>query len=137
MGGEADARPILEMVVSRQTIFPMFAGLDIKSRHHRGLTGHWLPKLERPLRPRFGVMVETALAIRPIGLASLPLAAILLLPLPIFHMLHGFAVACVAGGLVERDGVMVAAGSALAMVTLCLAAARVSFARAGFLSLIG
>lgn len=97
----------------------------------------WLLKLERLLRPRFGVMVETALATRLIGLASLPLAAILLLPLPFLHMLPGAAVACLAAGLAERDGVMVAIGHALALVTLCLAVALVSFAHAGVMSLIG
>lgn len=97
----------------------------------------WLLKLERLLRPRFGVMVETAVATRLIGFVSLPLSAILLLPLPFLHILPGAAVSCLAAGLAERDGVMVAVGHALALVTLCLAVALASFAHAGVLSLMG
>ena len=77
-----------------------------------------LARLEHLLKPRHGGLVNTGFARRMIGLATLPLAAILLLPLPFVHILPGAAVALLAAGLAERDGLAVAVGYAIVIASL-------------------
>jgi hypothetical protein len=80
--------------------------------------GPFVERLERFLQPRYSALADTSLATRTIGLVSLPLSLILLLPLPFLHMIPGAAMTCLAAGLAERDGLFVAAGLALALASL-------------------
>ena len=54
----------------------------------------FLMRLERLLRPRYTFLAGTSVATRMIGIFALPLALILMLPLPFLHMLPGAAVTC-------------------------------------------
>ncbi len=56
----------------------------------------------------------------PVGLLCFILAAIITLPVPLGHVVPGTAVAVMALGLVERDGVAVTLGFALTLGALTL-----------------
>lgn len=78
----------------------------------------FVARFERLLEPRYPGLADSSLATRMVGLVSLPLSLILLLPLPFLHMIPGAALTCLAAGLAERDGLFVAAGFALAVASL-------------------
>ena len=78
--------------------------------------GPWLVRAERMLRPR-----ASWLALPPmeylVGLVSLLLALIVLLPIPLGNMLPALAISMLALGVLERDGVWVVAGFVTAAVS--------------------
>ena len=80
-------------------------------------------RLERILRPRFGFVVSSDLAERVIGLVAFPLALILFLPIPFGNIPPAAAIACLALGLAERDGLAVLLGYALSAVSVAILAA--------------
>ena len=94
-----------------------------------------MAKLERVLKPRLGFIVASDLAERLIGLVAFPLALILFLPIPFGNIPPALAIACLALGLAERDGLAVIAGyvfsaasvAILAAVSSALYAAAVAF----------
>jgi len=94
-----------------------------------------MAKLERVLKPRLGVVVTSNLAERMIGLVAFPLALILFLPIPFGNIPPALAIACLALGLAERDGLAVLVGyvfsaasvAILAAVSSALYAAAVAF----------
>lgn len=99
--------------------------------------GPFLARLEHILVPRFTAVARSRLAIRFIGLVSLPMAVILLVPLPFLHMLPGAAMVCFGLGLVERDGLAIITGHVLALATLLMIAAIAFLAHGGLQSLLG
>lgn len=88
-------------------------------------------RFERLLRPRAGLLAEGPAATRMIGLAALPLALLLLLPLPFLHMLPGAAMSCLAAGLAARDGRAVLLGFAMTVATLLAMGLLVMLGQAG------
>lgn len=76
----------------------------------------WLTRAERLLRPR-----ATALATPPmeylVGAVCLLLAVVLVLPVPLGNMLPALAISLLALGILERDGLWVAAGLAAAVAS--------------------
>jgi hypothetical protein len=82
-----------------------------------------MARLERVLKPRIGFLVTSDAAERVIGLVTFPLAVALFLPIPFGNILPAAAIACVALGLAERDGLAVAVGYALAVASAALLAA--------------
>lgn len=80
-------------------------------------------RLERILRPRFGFVVSSDLAERVIGLVAFPLALILFLPIPFGNIPPAAAIACLALGLAERDGLAVLLGYVLSAVSVAILAA--------------
>ena len=80
-------------------------------------------RLERILRPRFGFIVASDLAERMIGLVAFPLALILFLPIPFGNIPPAAAIACLALGLAERDGLAVLLGYVLSAVSVAILAA--------------
>ncbi len=82
-----------------------------------------MARLERVLRPRFGMIVASNLAERVIGLVAFPLALILFLPIPFGNIPPAAAIACLALGLAERDGVAVVVGYVLALASAAVLAA--------------
>lgn len=94
-----------------------------------------MAKLERVLKPRLGAVVTSNLAERMIGLVAFPLALILFLPIPFGNIPPALAIACLALGLAERDGLAVLVGyvfsaasvAILAAVSSALYAAAVAF----------
>lgn len=99
-----------------------------------------MAKLERVLKPRLPFIVSSDLAERLIGLVAFPLALILFLPIPFGNIPPALAIACLALGLAERDGLAVLIGYAfsltaaaiLAAVSSALYAAMVAFFTALF-----
>lgn len=82
-----------------------------------------MARLERVLKPRLGFLVNTNLAERALGLVAFPLSLILFLPIPLGNMLPAAAIACLALGLAERDGVAVGFGYVLSVASVALLAA--------------
>lgn len=80
-------------------------------------------RFERVLKPRLTVLTATDLAERLIGIVAFALAVILFLPIPLVNILPAAAIALMALGLAERDGVAVLAGYAAAALTAALLAA--------------
>jgi hypothetical protein len=74
-------------------------------------------KLERVLKPRFGLIVSSDLAERLIGFVTFALSLVLFLPLPFNNMLPAAAISCIALGLAERDGVAVGFGYLLGLAS--------------------
>ncbi|MDI1246792.1 MAG: exopolysaccharide biosynthesis protein [Rhodoferax sp.] len=74
----------------------------------------WLQRAEKLLRPRF-----TGLALPPmkhfIGLLSLLLSLLLVLPIPLGNVLPALAISLMALGVLERDGVWVMSGLAVSV----------------------
>jgi len=79
-----------------------------------------MSKLERVLRPRFGLIVSSDLAERLIGLITFALSLVLFLPIPLNNMLPAAAISCIALGLAERDGVAVGAGYVLGAASVAV-----------------
>lgn len=80
----------------------------------------WLAKAERMLRPRLGILVHPP-AEYLIGGLVLLLALVLALPIPFVNATPAFTICLLALGILERDGVWVLAGAAMAVVSLVLA----------------
>jgi hypothetical protein len=83
--------------------------------------GPWLARAERLLRPRWSLLVSHG-AERVLGAVCLVLAAVLALPIPFGNMLPAFAICLIALGILERDGVWVAVGTAVGAAALLLVA---------------
>jgi hypothetical protein len=73
---------------------------------------------ERMLHPRLPMFVGSEYARRGIGLVSFPLAVIVLLPIPFANSLPSAAIALIAAGLVEEDGLAVLLGCLSAALTI-------------------
>lgn len=82
----------------------------------------WAERVERHLRPRLPVLVG-ARAERGLGLAIMLLAAALALPIVFGNQPPAFAIALIALGLIERDGLFVLAGLASGIIALFIVAA--------------
>ncbi|MCX7349440.1 MAG: exopolysaccharide biosynthesis protein [Alphaproteobacteria bacterium] len=82
-----------------------------------------MARLERVLKPRLGFIVSSNIAERLIGLVAFPLALILFLPIPFGNIPPAAAIACLALGLAERDGLAVIVGYALSAASVAILAA--------------
>lgn len=78
-----------------------------------------LRRIERVLRPRFGLLVGPA-AERIIGLVLLVLSVILFLPIPLGNMLPAAAICLISLALIEHDGLIVVVGAILAALAILL-----------------
>ncbi|MCA3560561.1 MAG: exopolysaccharide biosynthesis protein [Aestuariivirga sp.] len=90
-----------------------------------------MAKLERVLKPRFGIVVTSNLAERLIGLVAFPLSLILFLPIPFGNIPPSLAIACLALGLAERDGLAVLVGYLFSAASVGILAAVSSALYAG------
>lgn len=85
-----------------------------------GFVGRAVPLLERGervLRPRLGLLLRPA-AERALGWLCLLLSVLLFLPIPFGNMLPALAIAVIALGLLERDGLWILCGAALGAAAL-------------------
>ncbi|NDW33430.1 exopolysaccharide biosynthesis protein [Salipiger sp. PrR007] len=78
-----------------------------------------LQRAERLLRPRLPLMT-TPLVLRAAGAVCLGLSVILLLPIPLGNILPALAISLFALGLLERDGLCLLLGFAVAGVSVAL-----------------
>lgn len=81
----------------------------------------WLRKSERVMRPRIAVL-SCGPAQRLIGALCLVLAVVLALPIPLGNILPALAICILALGVLERDGVWILLGVAIAGVAIGLLA---------------
>jgi hypothetical protein len=102
-----------QMMMARQPWLPRLIGARSLPRDRfaqlvDGLTPI-LGRIEHLLRPRWPVLVSHG-AERVLGALCLILAIVLSLPIPLGNILPAFAICLIALGVLERDGVWVAAG---------------------------
>jgi hypothetical protein len=81
-----------------------------------------LKRLESVVRPRTGLMLASW-ATFPVGLICLVLAIVITLPIPLGHFVPGIAVAVLALGLLERDGLAVGVGILVSVVGFAIVTA--------------
>lgn len=79
----------------------------------------FLVRAERLLSPRIPPL-SAPLAVRLAGGLCLGLSVVLLLPIPLGNMLPALAIAILALGVLERDGLWIIAGSLLAVLAFAL-----------------
>ena len=77
----------------------------------------WLERAEKLLRPRLSVLALPPMEYL-VGLVCLALAVILVLPIPLGNIPPAFAIALMALGILERDGVWVLAGLLVTFLSL-------------------
>ncbi|MCA3556477.1 exopolysaccharide biosynthesis protein [Aestuariivirga sp.] len=125
-----------QVMVGRQTLW--LPAVVRKRRIPRDLLRTFVDKvtpvmarLERVLKPRLGLVVTSNLAERMIGLVAFPLALILFLPIPFANMPPALAIACLALGLAERDGLAVLVGYVFSAASVGILAAVSSALYAG------
>jgi hypothetical protein len=81
-----------------------------------------LKRFETVLRPRLSILVFSNTSERVIGVATLLLAVLLFLPIPLVNILPAAAIACLALALAERDGLFAIIGYLLALSTMFILA---------------
>lgn len=89
-----------------------------------------LRRLERVMRPRLSWLAGDWM-MPPVGAVCLMLAIVITLPIPFGHMLPGAAIAVLALGVIERDGLAIAVGLIAACLGLAVAAAALAGLAAG------
>jgi hypothetical protein len=77
----------------------------------------WLERAEKLLRPRLSVLALPPMEYL-VGLVCLALAVILVLPIPLGNIPPAFAIALMALGILERDGIWVLAGLMVTFLSL-------------------
>jgi hypothetical protein len=83
----------------------------------------YMSKIEKVLKPRFGILVSSDAAERVIGFVTFALSLVLFLPIPLNNMLPAAAISCIALGLAERDGIAVGVGYLLGIASVAVLAA--------------
>ena len=78
-----------------------------------------LKRLEKAVRPRSEWMVAEWMRV-PVGGACLVLAIIIALPIPLGHVVPGTAISLFSLGMIERDGLVVWLGLAVAVAGIAL-----------------
>ena len=106
-------RPWLPGVIARRSL----ARDDLQTLVRR--IRPWLARAEKLLRPRWGLLTHPPLEYA-IGLLCLVLAVVLSLPIPLGNTLPALATSVLALGVLERDGLWVLAGTALAAFALAV-----------------
>lgn len=81
--------------------------------------GPWLSRAERLLRPRLSALARPP-AEYAVGVVCLLLAVIVFLPIPLGNILPSVAICMLALGILERDGIWVLAGAAVAVSSVTL-----------------
>ena len=100
-----------------------------------------MARFEKILKPRVSLFVNSDPAERLIGIIAFLLAVLLFLPIPFLNILPAAAIACMALGLAERDGLAVLGGYAIAaacaVVMVLISTALLAAARTFFNVLLG
>lgn len=79
----------------------------------------WLERLERHIRPRWLPLSHAAMPAI-VGVVSVGLGLVIILPLPFSNFPPAVALTCLSLGLLERDGVLIAAGLGLSAAALAI-----------------
>ena len=89
-----------------------------------------LERLERLVKPRRWPFESATTSDRVIGVIGLVLAIAVTLPIPLGNWLPAFAVAIIGLSLSERDGVFLALGTAVGVISLLIIASVIGAAGA-------
>ena len=136
------------MFVSAQILLgrrsPWLPGkLGARTVSHDGLQGladrakPWLERIEAVSRPRLAFLTRTPVD-RLVGIALVVFSASILVPLPGTNTVPGFAVVVISMGLLQRDGILVLAGTVLGtawIATLIFAGATLASLIKGWIGL--
>ncbi|NQV83784.1 MAG: exopolysaccharide biosynthesis protein [Rhodospirillales bacterium] len=87
----------------------------------------WIEKIEFYIRPRWFFLTQPPFPMV-IGALVFGLALVVMLPLPFSNFPPALALVCLSLGFLERDGVMIGIGLALAVFALTLGAVMMFFA---------
>jgi hypothetical protein len=100
----------------------------ISREHLQVYIGKALPmaqRIEKMVRPRWPALTH-GVSLNLIGGLCLVLALIITLPVPLGHLVPGAAISLMAFGLIESDGLMVAAGFLTGIIALLVVALAVT-----------
>lgn len=103
-----------KLIANRSMLRSDFAGMVDKA-------SPWIARAERMLKPRWPAL-SSHTAERLLGCFCLILAIVLALPIPLGNMLPAVAICMIAFGILEKDGVWIAIGTLLGIVSLFLVA---------------
>ena len=114
----------LEMLIGRSHLWlpPVVSKKLLPAPKLAALLTRALPgirKLEKLLHPRL-LAASDPVSRRMLGLAFVLLATIMSLPIPFTNMLPGWAMALMAIGMIERDGMMILLGLGVGAMTAAL-----------------
>ncbi|WP_103173986.1 exopolysaccharide biosynthesis protein [Paracoccus sp. SY] len=107
--------------------------------HFRALITRAMPyldRVERLLRPRLAVL-SSPLAIKAVGGVCLILSIVLILPIPFGNLLPATAIAIIALGALERDGLWILGGVLFGLATTVFLASAVAVLITALLRLLG
>lgn len=99
---------------------PIIARRSIARKDFAAFVGKatpWLAKAERLLQPRLGALAHPP-AEYVVGLVCFVLSVVLVLPIPLGNMLPALAICIMALGILERDGIWILVGMAIALASL-------------------
>nr|WP_245404692.1 exopolysaccharide biosynthesis protein [Ancylobacter gelatini] len=125
----------LQLALGRDPWLPrVIANRSIARKDFAALVGRatpWLARAEGLLRPRFGVLAHPP-SEYVVGVLCFVLAVVLVLPIPLGNMLPALAICVFALGILERDGLWILAGIALAIGSLVVVSGVIwAFVKAG------
>lgn len=107
----------------RSPVLPRFVGRRSISRDRfaamAARIGPGLDRLERGLRPRWAWLTRSA-AQRLVGVLVVVLALAIAVPFPFSNSLPGLGVCVIALGVLERDGLAIAAGCGIGLIALAV-----------------
>ena len=110
-----------QLMLGRAPWLPAFvAKRSIKQADFSALAASivpWLVRAEKLLRPRLESLARPLME-HFIGLLTLVLAVVLVLPIPLGNMLPALAISLLALGVLERDGIWVIAGLAATVASV-------------------
>ena len=110
-----------QLMLGRAPWLPAFvAKRSIKQADFSALAASivpWLVRAEKLLRPRLESLARPPME-HFIGLLTLVLAVVLVLPIPLGNMLPALAISLLALGVLERDGIWVIAGLAATVASV-------------------
>lgn len=95
----------------------------------------YLNRIERLLRPRLPFF-SSPVAMKVLGGLCLVLSAVLILPIPLGNLLSAAAIAIIALGLLERDGIWLLGGVPFAIATIIFLASTTAILVAALLRLL-
>ena len=103
-----------QFIANRSVSRPDFAAVVVR-------LAPWLARAEKLLKPRL-LWMTSSIGERFIGLVSLFLSVVLVLPIPFGNMLPATAICLMALGLLERDGLWMIAGLVTTVISIALVA---------------
>ena len=103
-----------QFIANRSVSRPDFAAVVVR-------LAPWLARAEKLLKPRL-LWMTSSIGERFIGLVSLFLSVVLVLPIPFGNMLPAAAICLMALGLLERDGLWMIAGLVTTVISIALVA---------------